>query len=93
MSGENRPVAGEELHDFLPYAQFLVAVPVLLLGDGVALTLAATGLTYWGAQEWLTGSWQFVERRLTAGWWYLVVGSSVLRFLSLRWAWRLLLWG
>jgi hypothetical protein len=128
------------LEDFLPYGQFLVAVPVLCVGDAIVgrrlgraiaelqrsdilapsdtpaleelsthaaarwrgrgpnllvllLTLTAAVPSYWGAREWLTGSWQFVDNRLTvAGWWYLVVSASVLRFLTLRWVWRLLLW-
>ena len=57
------------------------------------LTLAATGVSFWGVQEWLTGGWQYVGDRLTMpGWWYLMISSSVLRFLTLRWLWRLLLW-
>jgi len=128
------------LKDFLPYGQFLLAAPVLILGellvgrqlglaaaelrrsdvlapedtaayDGllsraverwrgrgvntvlVVVTLAVTGLTFLRAQEWLTGSWQYVGDRMTlAGWWYLLISAPLLRFLSLRWIWRLLLW-
>jgi len=128
------------LKDFLPYGQFLLAVPVLVLGevavarrlgwavaelrrsdilapedtpvlDGLLtravarwrgrgvnavlllLTCAATGLSFWGAAEWLTGGWQYVGERMTLpGWWYLLVSLPVMRFLALRWLWRLLLW-
>ena len=126
--------------DFLPYGQFLVAVPVLILGDAsvglrlgraaaelrrsnvlasddtpaweefltravgrwrdrgvnlviLLLTLAITVLSFFGAKEWLTGGWQFVGERLTMpGWWYLAISASVLRFLTLRWLWRAMLW-
>lgn len=128
------------LKDFLPYGQFLVAVPVLVLGEIVVgrrlgwamgelrrsdilapedtpalealltraaaqwgsrratwvlllLTFIATGLSFLGVQEWLTGDWQVVDDRLTmSGVWYLLISSSVLRFLTLRWLWLLLLW-
>ena len=47
----------------------------------------------WGARQWLTGGWQFAGEGLTqAGWWYLLVSLPVMRFLALRWLWRLLLW-
>ena len=128
------------LKDFLPYGQFLLAVPVLvmsgpmvgrLLGWAAAelrrsdvlspeatpaledlltravarwrgkevniviavLTCAITVAWFWGAREWLTGGWQYVDGRITpAGWWYLLVSMPVLRFLILRWIWRQLLW-
>ena len=127
--------------DFLPYGQFLIAVPVLILGEpavgrylvqavaelrtseildskdtaaldvvltstaqrwrgqGVdlgllVLTCAATVLSLWGAKEWLTGGWQVAGEGMTlAGWWYLLISLPVMRFLALRWLWRMLLWG
>jgi hypothetical protein len=129
------------LKDFLPYGQFLLAVPVLVLGEVVVgkrlgwaaaelrrskildpedtsafdkllmravglwrgrrvnavlliLTYAATGLSFWEpTREWLTGGWQVAGERTTLpGWWYLLVSLPVMRFLALRWLWRLLLW-
>jgi hypothetical protein len=128
------------LRDFLPYGQFLVAVPALLLaerivperlneaagelvrsdvvapegtpelkrylaratsswggpivtGTIVAVTLAATVASFLEARDWLTGSWQVSGDQLTLpGWWYLAVSLPVLRFLELRWIWRLLVW-
>lgn len=128
------------LEDFLPYGQFLVALPVLVWGESIVaqilgrtvaelrrsdllapeenreldalltrfvlrwkgrsmnallmlLTFAATGLSFWGVREWLSGGWQYVDERLTLpGWWYLLIGMTVLRFLELRWLWRFLLW-
>jgi hypothetical protein len=133
-------VAVPLLKDFLPYGQFLLAVPVLILGeltigkrlgwvvaelrrsevlapedtpalDGlltravdlwrgrglntvlVLLTCAYTGVSLWIAREWLTGGWQSVGERMTlAGWWYVLISVPVMRFLTLRWLWRLLLW-
>ncbi len=126
--------------DFLPYGQFLIAVPVLVLGhvtvgryliravaelrtsevldakdtpvlDAVLartlqrwrgasvdvgiliLTCAATAVSLLGAREWLTGGWQVAGDGMTlAGWWYLLISLPVMRFLALRWLWRLLLW-
>jgi len=57
------------------------------------LTCAATVVSLWGAKEWLTGGWQVAGDGMTlAGWWYLLVSLPVMRFLALRWLWRLLLW-
>jgi hypothetical protein len=126
--------------DFLPYGQFLLAIPVLIIGEVIvgrllgwaaaelrrsdvlapeatpaleevltkavvrwrgrgatALLLFLTGgvtlASFWGAREWLTGGWQYVGKQTTlAGWWYLLVSLPVMRFLILRWLWRLLLW-
>lgn len=126
--------------DFLPYGQFLLSVPALILGEVLVttrltwavaelrrseilseedkaafntvlgrvatrwrrplsnvvlavVTLAATAVSIFGVKEWLTGSWQAVDGRMTLpGWWYLVVSMSLLRFLALRWFWRLVLW-
>jgi len=59
----------------------------------VVLTCAATVFSFWGAKEWLTGGWQIAGDGMTlAGWWYLVVSLPVMRFLALRWIWRLALW-
>lgn len=128
------------LKDFLPYGQFLIAVPALVLAEVVigrrlALSLAELrrsdvlspddrpaldaliqrARAVWGGwfvnslilvltigtavasvvemREWLTGSWQFVGDRTTLpGWWYLIVSVPVMRFLALRWLWRLLVW-
>lgn len=128
------------LRDFLPYGQFLIAVPVLVLGELtvsrylilavsglrspevldekdvpaldafiesaierwrgrsvnlvlLVLTLVASGVSLWGAKEWLTGGWQVAGDGMTmAGWWYLVISLPVMRFLALRWLWRILLW-
>jgi hypothetical protein len=50
-------------------------------------------LSLWGAKEWLTGGWQVVGDDLTlAGWWYLLISLPVMRFLALRWLWRMVLW-
>ena len=57
------------------------------------LTCAATVVSLWGAKEWLTGGWQVTGDEMTlAGWWYLLVSLPVMRYLALRWLWRLLLW-
>jgi len=57
------------------------------------LTCAATVVSLLGAREWLTGGWQVAGDGMTlAGWWYLVISLPVVRFLALRWLWRLLLW-
>ncbi len=57
------------------------------------LTCAATVVSLWGAKEWLTGGWQVAGEGMTlAGWWYLLISLPVMRFLALRWLWRLLLW-
>ena len=57
------------------------------------LTCAASVVSLWGAKEWLTGGWQVAGDGMTlAGWWYLLVSLPVMRFLALRWLWRLLLW-
>ena len=128
------------LRDFLPYGQFLIAVPVLVLGeltvaryliravrelrtsevldskdtpvldavlaktierwrgrrvDLVLLlqTCTATVVSLLGAKEWLTGGWQVAGEGMSlAGWWYLLISLPVMRFLALRWLWRLLLW-
>jgi len=128
------------VRDFLPYGQFLIAVPVLVLGEltvgrylvravaglrspevldskdkptldaimastvrrwrgrGVntslfLLTCAVTVVSLFGAREWLTGGWQVTGGGMTlAGWWYLLISLPVIRFLALRWLWRLLLW-
>jgi len=126
--------------DFLPYGQFLLAVPVLILAEGtigrrlglavgelrrsevlvssdtpaldailrrlaplwqsrptdlviLVVTLAGTAGSVWGVQEWLTGSWQQIDGELTlAGWWYVLISLPMIRFLAIRWVWRLLLW-
>jgi len=57
------------------------------------LTCAVTAVSLLGAKQWLTGGWQVVGDGMTlAGWWYLLVSLPVMRFLALRWMWRLLLW-
>jgi hypothetical protein len=64
-------------------------VAVVLL----VVTCAFTVLSLLQAQDWLTGGWQLSGGRLTApGWWYLLVSLPVMRFLALRWLWRLALW-
>jgi hypothetical protein len=128
------------LKDFLPYGQFLIAVPALVLAElviGRRLALAVAELrrsdvlspadrpaldalilrarVAWGGQivngvilvltigasiasvievrDWLTGGWQYTDDRMTLpGWWYLLVSLPVMRFLALRWLWRLLVW-
>ncbi|MCI0603342.1 hypothetical protein L0156_10035 [bacterium] len=128
------------LKDFLPYGQFLIAIPILILGEAIVgktlgmvvaelrrsdilspedtpkldqlltrvverwrgravnivfliLTTIITCFSLFGAQEWLTGAWQYIGDRITLpGWWYLLISVSVMRFLALRWLWRLLLW-
>ena len=57
------------------------------------LACAATVVSLWGVKEWLTGGWQVAGDGMTlAGWWYLLGSLPVMRFLALRWLWRLLLW-
>jgi len=57
------------------------------------LTCAATVVSLWEAREWLTGGWQVAGDGMTmAGWWYLLISLPVMRFLALRWMWRLMLW-
>ena len=57
------------------------------------LTCATTVVALLQAREWLTGGWQVAGDGMTvAGWWYLLVSLPVIRFLSLRWLWRMLLW-
>ena len=57
------------------------------------LTCAATVVSPWEAKMWLTGGWHVAGGEMTlAGWWYLLVSLPVMRFLALRWLWRLLLW-
>ncbi len=57
------------------------------------LTCTATVVSLLGAKEWLTGGWQVAGEGMTlAGWWYLLISLPVMRFLALRWVWRLLLW-
>jgi hypothetical protein len=128
------------IKDFLPYGQFLIAVPALMLGEVtvarfliravaelrksevlgstdtpvldaflakmvecwrgwkidvvlLVLTCTATVVSMWGAREWLTGGWQVAAEGMTlAGWWYLLISLPVMRFLALRWVWRLVLW-
>jgi hypothetical protein len=59
----------------------------------LVLTFIATGVSLLEAKEWLTGGWQVAESGMTvAGWWYLVLSLPVMRFLALRWLWRILLW-
>ena len=59
----------------------------------VILTCVATVVSLLEAREWLTGGWQVAGDGMTmAGWWYLMVSLPVMRFLALRWLWRLLLW-
>jgi len=59
----------------------------------LVLTCAATTVSLLEVEEWLTGGWQVAGEGLTlAGWWYLVISLPVLRFLALRWVWRLMLW-
>lgn len=57
------------------------------------LTLVATMVSTWNAQGWLTGGWQYDEGGMTLpGWWYQLVSLPVMRFLALRWLWRMILW-
>ena len=59
----------------------------------LVLTFIATGVSLFEAREWLTGGWQVAGEGMTmAGWWYLVISLPVMRFLALRWLWRILLW-
>jgi hypothetical protein len=59
----------------------------------LVLTFGATAVSLWEAKEWLTGGWQVARDGMTmAGWWYLVISLPVMRFLALRWLWRILLW-
>lgn len=59
----------------------------------VVLTIIATLVSLWEAREWLTGGWQVAAEGMTmAGWWYLIISLPVMRFLALRWLWRMVLW-
>lgn len=59
----------------------------------LVLTFIATGVSLWEAKEWLTGGWQVAGDGMTmAGWWCLVISLPVMRFLALRWLWRIALW-
>jgi len=59
----------------------------------LVLTIAAIVASVIEVREWLTGGWQYTGGRLTLpGWWYLLVSLPVMRFLALRWLWRLLVW-
>jgi hypothetical protein len=59
----------------------------------LAITCTATVISLLGAREWLTGGWQVAgDGMTTAGWWYLLVSLPVMRFLALRWLWRMALW-
>jgi hypothetical protein len=128
------------IKDYLPHGQFLITIPVLVIGEltvsryliqavaglrssevldpkdaptldtilegaigrwrgrGVNLvllvmTFIATGVSLLEAKEWLTGGWQVAGDGMTmAGWWYLLISLPVMRFLALRWFWRILLW-
>jgi len=66
-----------------------------MVNAGVLIpTCSAILLSLWGAKEWLTGGWQVAGDGMTlAGWWYLLISLPVMRFLALRWLWRMLLWG
>jgi len=133
-------VAVPLVKDFLTYGQFLLAVPILILGevivgerlvlavselrrsdiltpedtptlDGIlkrvvdlwegrwvnsVLLLLTFGVTFWSLwsePKWLTGDWQLVGKRISLpGWWYLLISMPLLRFLLLRWLWRVLMW-
>ncbi len=57
------------------------------------ISLATIIVSLLGARKLLTGSWHYVDGRTTlAGWWYVLVSVSVIRFLILRWLWRFMLW-
>ena len=57
------------------------------------LTCLATVFSLLEAREWLTGGWQVSANGMTlAGWWYLLISLPMMRFLALRWLWRLMLW-
>ena len=57
------------------------------------LTIVAIVASVIEVREWQTGGWQYAGGRLTLpGWWYLLVSLPVMRFLALRWLWRLLVW-
>lgn len=59
----------------------------------LTLTCTATVVSLVGAREWLTGGWQVAGDGMTmAGWWYLLISLPVMRFLALRWLWRMVLW-
>jgi hypothetical protein len=59
----------------------------------LALTYTATVVSLLRAREWLTGGWQVAGDGMTvAGWWYLLISLPVMRFLALRWLWRMALW-
>jgi hypothetical protein len=59
----------------------------------LTITCTATVISLLGAREWLTGGWQVAGDGMTmAGWWYLLISLPVMRFLALRWLWRMVLW-
>jgi hypothetical protein len=62
-------------------------------GTLLVLTCVGTVVSLLGAREWLTGGWQIGGDGMTlAGWWYLLISLPVMRFLALRWLWRMMLW-
>jgi hypothetical protein len=59
----------------------------------VILTFTVTAFSLCDAPQLLTGGWHYDGGRMTlAGWWYVLVSVTLLRFLVLRWLWRLMLW-
>jgi len=91
-SGIVAPNDGESLDAVLKRAGRLGGGKLIDAGL-LVVTLAATVLSLFEAQTWLTGGWQVVGDGLSLpGWWYLLVSLPLMRFLALRWLWRGLVW-
>lgn len=59
----------------------------------LVLTYAVTAWSFWEVRDKLTVGWYYAESDLSlAGWWHLLVSMPLLRFLMVRWLWRLGLW-
>lgn len=59
----------------------------------IVVTCAVTVMSLRALPDRLVDGWQVVGGKLTmSGWWYLGVSLTALRFLELRWLWRVLLW-
>jgi hypothetical protein len=88
LAAEDTPVLNRVLNSAIVRWRGRAADVVLLV-----LTCTATVVSLVEASDFLTGGWQVSGDRLTlAGYWYLLISMPVVRFLELRWVWRLALW-
>lgn len=66
--------------------------------EAIILMLSLFPMALFTSTAWRSGSivtWHHLRSGSlsAAGWWFMVVSSTSLRFLLLRWLWRYLLWG